>query len=88
MQNPGQAMPPKKRKSGEGAAPKGKAAKKDDLMPAIKPDSMRMPHMKIFDAWMRLGLVRVTRHSARKENVETKSLVWDEFLTKALADKD
>ena len=52
-------MPPKKRKSGEGAAPKGKAAKKDDLMPAIKPDSMRMPHMKIFDAWMRLGLVRV-----------------------------
>ena len=51
------AMAPKKRKSGEGAGggPKAKAKKGGEL-PLPPPDSILMPHMRLFNEWGTFGL--------------------------------
>ena len=50
---PARDMP--KRKSGGAQPAKAKASKKDSGLPAVQPDALRLPHLKLFNTWVYLG---------------------------------
>lgn len=50
-------MPAKKRTSSQGAAGKAKAKKGSSELPGVRPDQLKLEHMRLLEEWMSLDVI-------------------------------